>query len=88
MLTCKKAATLLSQDLDGELSTLNRVVLQAHLAICSTCRKIQRQFRLMETALAKQEEFAIVNAPQKLSNEFRTQLQLSLNKAMENGEPD
>jgi predicted anti-sigma-YlaC factor YlaD len=56
MLTCREAATLLSQDVDGELSAISRATLQAHLAICKTCQQVKRQFRLLNSAIAQRDE--------------------------------
>jgi predicted anti-sigma-YlaC factor YlaD len=51
MKTCKEVAVLLSQDVDGELNAVDKKILQAHLAICDTCRQVLRQLQQMEKAL-------------------------------------
>jgi predicted anti-sigma-YlaC factor YlaD len=83
MLTCKDVAVMLSQEVDGELGLLNRAVLQTHLALCSTCRQIQRQFRLMEDALGEPRYFLV---PEPLPDEARQRLKRSLRDAMDNPE--
>ncbi len=86
MLTCKDVAVLLSQEVDGELGLLNRAVLQTHLALCSTCRQIHRQFRLMEDALDESREFLVPASVETLPDETRQRLKRSLHDAMDNPE--
>lgn len=83
MKTCKEVATLLSQDIDGELSMLNRVVLQAHLVVCGVCRQIHRQLRLLELALQKRDEAGVPVTTHGLSEDANVRLKRALRSAIE-----
>ena len=83
MKTCKEVATLLSQDIDEELSTLNRVVLQAHLALCGVCRQIHRQLCLLEQALKKRDEVGVPDTTHGLSEDANVRLKQALRSAIE-----
>ncbi len=53
MLSCKDVAVLLSQDLDGELGSLQALKLRCHLLICRFCRRLRRQLLLQKRAAQK-----------------------------------
>jgi hypothetical protein len=49
--SCKRASELLSEEQDRDLTFAEWSALQAHLAICATCRAVSRQFNLLRLAL-------------------------------------
>ena len=51
MITCKEALELLSAQLDGAITIEEQAALDAHLALCPECRKIQNELRLADEAL-------------------------------------
>lgn len=61
MLSCKKAAVLLSQDIDGELGAIAALKLRSHLLICRVCRVLRGQLFLQKRAahLAGEEDGAL-----------------------------
>ena len=56
MLSCREVAILLSQDVDEELSALDRATLQTHLSLCDACVKISQQLHLLKSAVAKRND--------------------------------
>jgi hypothetical protein len=50
VISCKRAGELLSRSLETPLGFWPRVLLYAHLAVCGFCRRLRRQFRLMQSA--------------------------------------
>lgn len=69
MLSCKKAAVLLSQHLDDELGPFGKFKLRCHLLICVTCRILRRQLFLQKQAarMAGEEEGPILNCVEELT---------------------
>jgi hypothetical protein len=53
MFCCKKAALLLSESLDHELTFWQRVNLRFHLIICRFCRLFQRDMKRFDAALRR-----------------------------------
>ncbi|MFY9315635.1 MAG: zf-HC2 domain-containing protein [Burkholderiales bacterium] len=51
MLSCKETARLLSQEQDRQLAFGERVALRVHLAMCTGCRNVGRQFRFLRQAV-------------------------------------
>jgi hypothetical protein len=51
--TCKETSVLLSQKQDRALRFGERVGLYLHLAACEGCRRVQRQFAFMRSALKR-----------------------------------
>jgi hypothetical protein len=47
-ISCKKAAHLLSESFERELSLSKKLALRTHLAICKTCVSCARQFRALK----------------------------------------
>jgi len=47
MLSCRHATGLASLALERPLTFRERLALRGHLLICSSCRRAQRQFRIM-----------------------------------------
>ena len=88
MLTCRGVATLLSKDVDGKLSGLDRVKLQAHLAICRKCRQIKRQLLLLKLAIDRRAEFDTLGASPGLSEDFKRSLKRTMRRGSEDLEPD
>ena len=50
-LSCKRAAELLSEEQDRDLSFQEWTALQAHLVICKGCRAVSGQFKVLRRAL-------------------------------------
>ena len=53
MLSCKEATRLVSQGLDRELATGERIALRVHLAICAGCRNVNRQLSFLRRAIRR-----------------------------------
>jgi predicted anti-sigma-YlaC factor YlaD len=50
-ISCKRASELLSAEQDRDLTFREWAALQAHLAVCTGCRAVSRQFKLLRRAL-------------------------------------
>ncbi|TAL66388.1 MAG: zf-HC2 domain-containing protein [Burkholderiaceae bacterium] len=50
--SCKRAAELLSQDLDEPLDWLDRVRLRVHLAMCADCSNVEQQLKAVHSLSA------------------------------------
>jgi hypothetical protein len=50
MISCKKAAKLVSQEMVRGLSRREKISLRLHLLICRLCRRYMKQVELMRTA--------------------------------------
>jgi predicted anti-sigma-YlaC factor YlaD len=50
MLTCKEAARLISEGLDRDLAVADRARLRVHLALCTACTRVTRQFDFLRRA--------------------------------------
>jgi hypothetical protein len=50
MISCKRAAELISRSLDGRLPGWRRLVLGFHLGLCGKCRRFRRQSELLQRA--------------------------------------
>jgi hypothetical protein len=50
MLTCKEASRLISEQLDRDLPIAERAALRVHLAICTACTRMTRQFEFLRRA--------------------------------------
>jgi predicted anti-sigma-YlaC factor YlaD len=50
MLTCKEAARLISEGLDRDLAVAERARLRVHLALCTACTRVTRQFDFLRRA--------------------------------------
>jgi predicted anti-sigma-YlaC factor YlaD len=53
MITCRQASVLLSKREDLPLGRIDRIKLRLHLAICSYCRNVARQFAGIRLAMRK-----------------------------------
>lgn len=53
ILSCKEASRLLSQRLDRRLDAGERVALSLHLALCTGCRRLNRQLQFLQRALRR-----------------------------------
>ncbi len=71
-ISCKEATFLLSKKEEKKLGFLNRLKLQAHLAICSVCRL----FALQTEFMAKQAPH--IHADLTLSQETKDKMQVAL----------
>ena len=54
MITCRRAAELISRELDADLPLHQRVVLRFHKMVCGACRRFWRQLGAVDEAV---EEF-------------------------------
>ena len=88
MYTCREVAILLSKDADGELTALERTKLQAHLAICHTCRQVIRQFQLLNSAVSEKSSADTSASLPGLTEESKARLKKSLHSAVDNSEDD
>lgn len=52
MINCKEASRLASQQLERPLSIWERVQLKVHVAYCTGCRRMEKQFRFLRSASA------------------------------------
>lgn len=52
-ISCKEAARRLSDGLDRNLPPEEKLVLQAHLAICRGCRSLSERFEFLRRAMRK-----------------------------------
>lgn len=50
-LSCRQASRLISARLDRELGPLDRIALQFHLRICTTCPTVVRQMAVLRDAM-------------------------------------
>lgn len=77
MISCKRAAELISLSLDAPLSLGQRISLAAHMCICGMCRRFRRQSRII------QEVGKTVGEPlgDSLSDEARDRIRRALNDA-------
>ena len=53
MITCRQASVLLSKREDMPLGRADRIKLRLHLALCSFCRNVARQFAGIRMAMRK-----------------------------------
>jgi hypothetical protein len=53
MISCRQASILLSKREDLPLGRIDRLKLKLHLAICSYCRNVARQFAGIRMAMQK-----------------------------------
>jgi hypothetical protein len=50
MITCREASRLVSEGLDRELPVPERATLRVHLAICTACSRVTKQFEFLRRA--------------------------------------
>jgi len=75
---CDEAAEMMSASLDEKLSRLDKFALRAHLLLCHSCCRFQKQLSFLRQAMGK----ASVNIEEtkwKLSDECRTRIQKVIN---------
>jgi len=53
LVSCKDATHLVSRMQDGELTTLERLKLKWHLAVCTMCMAFEKQMRIMREAMRR-----------------------------------
>lgn len=51
-LSCKDASRLISQGLDRDVTSADRVALRMHLAMCDACSKLKAQLVFLRRAVA------------------------------------
>ena len=52
-LSCKQASRLLSEAMDRELALTERLALRVHIAICTACKRVEKQLEVLRRAVAK-----------------------------------
>jgi anti-sigma factor RsiW len=55
-LTCKEATRLLSQSMDGKLTSAQRSALRLHLSLCDACTRFGAQLNALRSAMRKYRE--------------------------------
>lgn len=55
-LPCEEASRLMSDGLDRELSTVERIALRAHLVSCRSCKRFRRHLRVIDEAARSSRE--------------------------------
>lgn len=50
MISCKKASRLASEQLERQLSLRERFLLRWHMAYCTGCRRMEKQFAFLRNA--------------------------------------
>lgn len=76
--SCKDISALISQSMDTRLPLRKRFAIQMHVAMCSLCRRYEKQLQLMRRGLhhyANPDENAVAES---LSAEARKRLQQAL----------
>ncbi len=53
MISCRRAAELISKELDTDLSFQQRVRLGFHTIVCSGCRRFRRQLKVIDVAVTE-----------------------------------
>ncbi|HEY2344700.1 MAG TPA: hypothetical protein VGH80_02330 [Xanthomonadaceae bacterium] len=53
MITCRQASVLLSKREDEKLGRIDAMKLRLHLALCSFCRNVSRQFASLRLAMRR-----------------------------------
>lgn len=48
MITCRRAAELISRELDTDLPLHQRVALRVHLFVCGACNRFRRQIAVID----------------------------------------
>ncbi len=72
MLSCKKATELIEKRLVIKLSTVEKIQLKMHTAVCSKCSTYESQSDIIENCIAKIHQPN--NKPMKLSSERKNQI--------------
>jgi hypothetical protein len=53
ILSCKEASRLMSEALDRKLGLRDRLALRMHVAICTACTRVEKQFEFLRRAVAE-----------------------------------
>lgn len=79
MINCKEASHLISEELGHKLSFKRKVLLKMHLAMCSACATVQKQFKGLSETFKKitQKSFSEEN---QLSSETKERMKLDILK--------
>lgn len=73
MISCKQAARLLSEAQDHPLPLHKKMLLQAHLVLCTMCRRYEKQLQWLREALAQDQAVeASIPEPPRDSAELET----------------
>ncbi len=81
MLTCREAAQLLLDSLDGELPLRQRIALRIHLLMCKLCPRFRRQILFLKETLNQYRLEGVgegLFASESLSAEARGRIQRAL----------
>lgn len=72
MLSCKKATELIEKRLVTKLTTVEKIQLKMHTAVCSNCSTYESQSDIIENCIAKIHQPD--NKPMKLSSKRKEQI--------------
>jgi len=72
MLSCKKATELIEKRLVTKLTTVEKIQLKMHTAVCSNCSTYESQSNIIENCIAKIHQPD--NKPMKLSSKRKEQI--------------
>jgi len=78
--SCRQAARLQSQALDGKLPFFSWLGLKMHLLVCRWCRRYGKQIRLLRR-LAQDDDPRLRVMPHQLSSEARQRLKRAVEEA-------
>ncbi len=74
-LSCGESTRLVSESLDRDLPTGERLAVRLHAVSCLSCRRFARQLRFLRTALQHRDAEAVVDGgPVALSTEARERI--------------
>jgi hypothetical protein len=82
MLNCRQITRLVSQSMDAKLLWHQRLAVRVHLLYCSWCRRYASQIRFLRKATRELANVAENEAPARLSEDAKVQIQQSLRQAM------
>lgn len=79
--SCKDISALISQSMDSRLPLRKRLAIRMHVAMCSLCRRYEKQLRMIRRGLhyyANPDENAVAES---LSAEAKARLQQALERS-------
>lgn len=87
MMSCAKAARLMSDRMNQSLSRRLRVALRVHLLMCAGCRRYEKQLQLLQRWLKSSrlaEVQHLTSRSVRLGDKARARIQHTLRRRMEN----
>jgi hypothetical protein len=87
MLSCRQITRLVSQSMDTKLPWHQRLAVRFHLLYCSWCRRYASQIRFLRKATREVANVADNEAPVRLSDDAKVQIQQTLRQAMNEERP-